>query len=122
MSDGDADDGSGRDDDRRDREVVVPLRLYKTVTVYATLFAVTLVILGFTFLDVATGQSLLMGLLRALPLSFPTPRAGTTRAVFALFGLGAILLGAGVYVLGARFRAEGMGTDKGSEDQPPGDG
>jgi hypothetical protein len=112
-------DGSGG----RDREVVVPMRLYKTVTVYATLAAVLLVVLGFTFLDAATGQGgVLLWLARRLPVSVPTPDAGTTRAVFAFAGLATILAGAWVYVMGARFRAEGMGTDKDEGDQPPGDG
>jgi hypothetical protein len=110
-------DESAGESVRRDREVVVPLRLYKTVTVYATLIAVVLVILGFMFLDGATGQgSLLLALLRSLPVSVPAPGPATVRAIMAFLGLGAILLGAAVYVLGARFRAEGMGTDKGGED------
>jgi len=112
----DADDASGG------REVVVPMRLYKTVTVYSTLLAVVLVLLGFTFLDAATGQGVLLWVLRRVPVSIPTPGTGLTRATFAFVGLGTVLAGAWVYVLGARFRAERMGTDKGEEGQPPGDG
>ena len=105
---------AGEADDGRDREVVVPMRLYKTVTVYSTLLAVLLVVLGFTFLDAATGQmSLLLSVMRFVPVTIPTPDPGTTSAIFAFLGLVTILAGAWVYVLGARFRAEGMGTDKG---------
>lgn len=118
-----ADAGGDGDGGGRDREVVVPLQLYKTVTVYSTLLAVVLVLLGFTFLDAATGRaSVLLGLLVRLPVTVPTPPPGVTRAAFAFAGLGTLLAGAWVYVLGARFRTERMGTDKDDEGQPPDDG
>ncbi|ESP88405.1 DUF7315 family membrane protein [Candidatus Halobonum tyrrellensis] len=93
------------------REVVVPMRLYKTVTVFSTLIAVVGVVVGFVLLDAATLQvstlrSVLVALLAAV--GFPTP-SGVLTGVFAVCGLACILVGAGVYVLGTRFRAEGMG-------------
>jgi hypothetical protein len=41
---------------------------------------------------------------------------------FAVVGLVAIAFGAGVYVLGSRFRAEGMGKSQDDADEPSDDG
>jgi uncharacterized membrane protein len=97
------------------REVEVPLRLYKTVTVFSTLIAILAVVVGFLLLDAATiGTGLLrravVGLLTALSL---LPSEGVLSALFAVSGLLCIGLGAVVYVLGTRFKAPEMG---GGED------
>jgi hypothetical protein len=86
------------------RTVVVPDRLYKTVTVFTTLFAVLAVVVGFIGLDLATDRA------RA-PLSEVDP-------LLALGGLGTILLGAAVYAFSTRFRAAGMGNAKDDTNEP----
>jgi hypothetical protein len=100
------------------RDVVVPLRLYKTVVVFSTLIAVVSVVLGFTLLDAATLQvSLVRGLVvGALSAVGAAPAAGTLSAVLAATGLSVIALGAGVYTLGTRFRTEGMGNAEADGD------
>lgn len=101
------------------RDVVVPMRIYKLVTVVTSLLAVPLVVLGFMFLDAATLQvSFMRGvILTALrALGVPVDR-GALSAVLAVIGLSVIALGASVYVLGARFRAAGMGNAKESADE-----
>jgi hypothetical protein len=111
--DADADDADGptTDADGR-RDVVVPMRLYKTVTVFSTLLAVLGVVVGFVLLDAATIRlsllrRLLVGLLGAVGV---TPPSAVLSAVLAALGLASIVFGAGVYVLGTRFRARGMGN------------
>jgi len=100
----------------RGRDVVVPLRLYKTVTVFSTLIAICAVIAGFALLDAATNQfTILTGLLGILGVGLPFSE-GTQTVVFALLGMGCIAFGGGVYVFGTRFRAAEMGKDKDSED------
>ncbi|WP_313691093.1 DUF7315 family membrane protein [Halorarum halobium] len=99
-------------DTRGSRDVVVPLRLYKTVTVFSTLIAVGCVVVGFALLDAATLQvslvrDLLVDLIGVVGLS---PGPGALTVTFALLGLAIIAFGAGVYVVGTRFRAEGMGN------------
>lgn len=115
MSD-DAGDGGGRDP--RGREVVVPMRLYKTVTVFSTLVAVVGVVVGFVLLDAATLQvSTLRSLVAAALAAVGVPAAeGVLTALFAVCGLASIVVGAGVYVLGTRFRAEGMGNGNAQDD------
>jgi len=95
-------------DDEGGRDVVLPLRLYKTVVVFSTLLAVVFVIGGFLVLDVATQRA-----------SLPPNRIDAPLAV-----LGVALIGGGgaVYAFASRFRAEGMGRDKSGADEPPGDG
>ena len=105
------------------RDVVVPLRLYKTVTVFSTLIAVVAVVVGFALLDAATLRvSLLRGVvvlvLSAVGLLPPERLLSAGLAVAGLVVVGA---GAAVYTLGTRFRARGMGksqddTDEGSND------
>lgn len=80
------------------REVEVPMRVYKSVTVFSTLIAVVSVLGGFLLLDQATNRARLPASEVDLPL--------------AVAGLGAILLGAAVYAYSTRFRAAGMGTPK----------
>jgi hypothetical protein len=112
------------------RDVVVPMRLYKTVTVFSTLGAVVTVVVGFILLDAATGTG---GILRVLAGLVLVGGAGVDvgavegwfralRPVFAALGLGSIGFGAGVYILGSRFRAEGMGNAQDDADEPSHDG
>ena len=104
----------GDAEERTGRDVVVPMRVYKTVTVFSTLIAVLAVVTGFVLLDAATlGVSVLRELvvlgLSAVGLSVPD---GALSAAFAALGLAVIAAGAGVYVLGTRFRARGMGNSQ----------
>jgi len=80
------------------RDVVVPLRVYKTVTVFSTLFAVASVVGGFVLVDRATARA-------TLPAAEIDP-------VVALGGIGLILFGAAVYAFATRFRTEEMGKSK----------
>jgi hypothetical protein len=95
---------SGSDEnDPGGRGVVVPMRVYKTVTVFSTLFAVVGVVGGFIVLDVATNRA-------QADLAEVDP-------LLALLGVGLIVLSAAVYAFSTRFRAEGMGNDKENEDR-----
>jgi hypothetical protein len=85
------------------REVVVPLRVYKTVTVFSTLIAIVAVVAGFLALDAATRRA-------SAPPSEIDP-------ILAVVGLAAIALGGVVYAYASRFRAPGMGTSKNGDDQ-----
>jgi uncharacterized membrane protein len=101
------------------RDVVVPMRLYKTVTVFSTLIAIVGVVLGFVLLDAATIRlsflrRVVVSVLRTVGIS---PPETILSAVLAVLGLGAIALGAGVYVLGTRFRARGMGNPQEDADE-----
>lgn len=93
---------------RAAREVVVPLRVYKTVVVFSTLIAVALVVGGFAVLDVATRRA-------RLPLSDVDP-------VLALAGLAMLVAGALVYAFSTRFRARGMGKPKDEGDESSNNG
>jgi hypothetical protein len=112
------DAGEGPATGRRGRrDVVVPLRLYKTVTVFSTLLAVLAVVIGFTLLDAATlrvslVRGLVVGALSAVGLR---PPADVLGAALAVAGLATIGLGAGVYTLGTRFRTAGMGGEGGDD-------
>jgi predicted membrane channel-forming protein YqfA (hemolysin III family) len=115
--DGTQDDGSpGGEAPAGQREIEVPLRLYKTVTVFSTLIAIVAVVVGFLLLDAATiGTGLLrravVGVLRALSI---LPSEQVLSALFAVAGLLCIAAGAVVYVLGTRFKAPEMaGGDEG---------
>ena len=113
------DDGHEREgvrggDGEGTREVIVPLRLYKTVTVFSTLIAVVCVVGGFVLLDAATFQWVFLrqfvsGLLSFLGVDVARE---VVSAVLALAGLAVIGIGSGVYVLGTRFRASGMGNSQ----------
>lgn len=87
----------------RDRGVVVPIRVYKTVTVFSTLFAVIGVVGGFVVLDVATNRA-------QAELTEVDP-------LLALLGVGLIVVSAAVYAFSTRFRAEEMGNNKETEDE-----
>ena len=127
MTDGDAtgtaaeegDLESRTDTGRGGRDIVVPMRLYKTVTVFSTLIAVVSVVFGFMLLDAATlNVSFLGGIVRALLSAAGIGVAdGILSTLFAATGLGIIGLGAGVYVIGTRFRAAGMGKSQEDSDE-----
>ena len=89
------------------RDVEVPMRVYKTVTVFSTLFAVAFVLGGFLLLDRATDRA--------------TASLSEVDPILAVLGLLGIVAGAAVYAFGTRFRAEGMGTPKDRPDEPPDD-
>ena len=96
------------DEETRAREVEVPLRLYKAVTVFSTMFAVAFVVGGFIVLDTATQRARLSPEEMNLPL--------------ALLGVAMIAAGAVVYAFATRFRAEGMGKPKDQPDEPSNNG
>jgi hypothetical protein len=91
-----------------DGGVIVPLPIYKTVTVTATLLAVIAAVGGFVLLDTATDRG------RAAPEE--------VNAGLALAGLLAIVGAAAIYAFGTRFRAEGMGSDKADAESGSGNG
>ena len=91
------------DGDERVRSVVVPDRVYKTVTVFSTLFAVVCVVGGFLLVDEATNRA-------TLPAAEVDP-------VVALAGIGLIVLGAATYAFATRFRTAGMGKSKDDADE-----
>jgi len=90
------------------RDVVVPLRLYKTVTVFSTLFAIVFVLGGFVLLDTATDRA--------------TADVSEIDPALAILGVAGIVGGAAVYAFSTRFRAEGMGKPKDESDEPSNDG
>ncbi|MFB6253703.1 MAG: hypothetical protein ABEI06_03755 [Halobacteriaceae archaeon] len=80
------------------REVIVPDRVYRAITVFSTLFAMIAVVGGFMLLDRATNRS--------------TAQVGDINILQALLALLIMIIGAIVYVYGTRFQAEGMEKDK----------
>lgn len=88
--------------------VIVPLRLYKTVTVFATLIAVTGVLAGFVLLDAATDRA--------------TADISEIDPLLAIVGVAGIVGGAAIYAFSTRFRAAGMGKPKDESDEPSNDG
>ena len=89
------------------RDVVVPLRLYKTVTVFSTLLAIAAILAGFVLMDRGTQRATASPEEVSLPL--------------VALGLSLIVGGSAVYAFSTRFRAEGMGkpkddTAEGSDD------
>ena len=91
-----------------DRDVVVPLPLYKVVTVFSTLIAGTAVVAGFMVLDEATQRA-------SVPLRDIDP-------ALALLGLFLIAGGGALYAFSGRFRAPGMGTTKNDDAERSGNG
>ncbi|MFB6178208.1 MAG: hypothetical protein ABEI77_00610 [Halorientalis sp.] len=85
------------------RDIEVPLRVYKAITVFTTLFAVATVVGGFILLDQATNRA----------------RAAVSEInpLIALLGIALILGGAATYAFSTRFRAEGMGKPKDDTDE-----
>jgi hypothetical protein len=105
------DDADTRERDASDasrREVVVPERLYRTITVFSTLLAFVGVVLGFVLLDAATVNA-------TAPIEDVNPWV-------AALGLLSIVAGGGVYAYAGRFRAEGMRKDKDTADEPTNNG
>lgn len=111
---GDDGDPADRPGGAGGRDIVVPMRLYKTITVFSTLIAVVAVVLGFVLLDAATlslsfVRRAITGVLAAVGVGVA---ADVLTAVLALLGLTVIAFGAGVYIIGTRFRARGMGKSQ----------
>lgn len=102
---------TGRQDDG---SIVLPMRLYKGVTVFSTLLATALVVLGFFMFDAAThpANPLREGAVWLVGVSGWTPPSGAVDVAFGLVGVAIVLVGAGSYVLGTRFKAEGMVGDE----------
>ncbi|QCC49758.1 DUF7315 family membrane protein [Halapricum salinum] len=105
-----ADSDSDRTGRREDGTIVVPMRMYKGITVFSTLVATVLVVLGFVSFDAATRTDHLF----RTTLRWVFEAVGVTLSVdvlnvlFGLLGVGLIVLGAGSYILGTRFKTEGM--------------
>ena len=101
------------------RDVVVPIRLYKTITVFSTLIATACILGGFIFIDAATLQvsvlrRLLGGGLAVVGLRID-PELFTV--LLAIGGLSLMGVGTGVFVLSSRFRAPGMGNAQEDSDE-----
>ncbi|WP_336338990.1 DUF7315 family membrane protein [Haloarcula brevis] len=92
------DQPAGTESGSERRDVVVPLRVYKAVTVFSTLFAVISVVAGFILVDVATQRA-----------SAP---ASEIDVPVAIAGIACILAGTVVYAFSTRFRTEEMGKSK----------
>jgi hypothetical protein len=107
QSAGESADADSETDDAA-RTVVVPDRIYKSVTVFSTLFAVVTVVGGFILLDSATNRA--------------TATLSEIDPLGALAGLALILLGAVTYAFSTRFQAEGMGNPKDDADEPSDNG
>ena len=90
------------------REVVVPLRLYKTITVFSTLIAVVSILAGFVILDHATQRA--------------TASPEDINLVLALFAVALIVGGSAVYAFSTRFRTAEMGKSKDATDEGSGNG
>ncbi|MFB6227296.1 MAG: hypothetical protein ABEH88_01715 [Halobacteriales archaeon] len=91
-----------------DRDVVVPLPLYKVVTVFSTLIAGAAVVGGFIVLDEATQRA-------SVPVEDIDP-------LLSLLGLFMIAGGGALYAFSGRFRAPGMGTTNTDEDEKENNG
>ncbi|MFP9062447.1 hypothetical protein ACLI4R_18250 [Natrialbaceae archaeon A-chndr2] len=85
------------------REIVVPMRLYKTITVFSTLLAIVGVLGGFILLDVATDRT--------------QAAASDVSIGLALLGVVLIAGGAATYAFSTRFQSEGMGNAKDDADK-----
>lgn len=122
-----ADDSAGEAGSRTgpgDREVIVPLRLYKTVVVFSTFVAIVSFVLGFLLLDAATLQ---VSLFRSVVLAAVTALGigvspDVVTPVLAIAGLAVIGFGSAVYVFGTRFRFRGMGKPQEDSREGSNDG
>jgi hypothetical protein len=94
---------TGADGSSGSSDVIVPLRVYKAVTVFSTLFAVVFVLAGFVMLDDATNRA-------TAPLAEIDP-------ILASLGLLSLVGGAAVYAFSTRFRTEEMGKSKDDSDE-----
>ncbi|MCU4718342.1 DUF7315 family membrane protein [Halapricum hydrolyticum] len=101
-----------------DGSVVVPMRVYKGITVFSTLVATALVVFGFFMFDAATrlDNPIREAAVWAVGLTGWTPAVGTVNVAFGLLGIGVLLLGAGSYVLGTRFKTAEMVESEDSTD------
>jgi len=108
---------------REDGTIVVPMRMYKGITVFSTLIATVLVVLGFVCFDAATRTDhLLRTSLRWVFESVGvTPSVSALNVLFGLFGVGLILVGAGSYILGTRFKTQEMVDGSNSESESAGE-
>jgi lipopolysaccharide export LptBFGC system permease protein LptF len=91
-----------------ERDVVIPLPLYKVVTVFSTLISGAAVVFGFVVLDEATQRA--------------SASVGEIDPLLALLGLFLIAGGGAMYAFSGRFRAPGMGTTKTDETESPDNG
>lgn len=100
------------------RDVVVPIRLYKTITVFSTLIATGCILGGFIFIDAATLQVSVLRrlLLRGLAVGGISIDQELFSGVLAIVGLSLMAAGTGVFVLSSRFRAPGMGNAQEDSD------
>ena len=89
-------------------DVVVPLRLYKTVTVFSTLIAIASILAGFVLLDRGTQRA------TASPEEVSLPLVALALAL--------IVGGSAVYAFSTRFRTEGMGKPKDDTDEESNNG
>lgn len=96
------------------REIVVPFRLYKVVTVFSTLAAVVAYLIGFTLIDAATLQISFVRttIVYVLNSAGFYPSDDLLVGVLAITGLTFLVAGTAVYVLGTRFRGRGMGKSQ----------
>jgi hypothetical protein len=106
MADTPEEDSTARAEGARD--VVVPLRVYKAITVFSTLFAVVFVLLGFVLLDSATNRA--------------TAEVSEIDPLLAIIGIACLVGGAAVYAFSTRFRTEGMGKSKDESDKESNNG
>lgn len=98
---GDAD--AGRSDSSNRREIVVPLRLYKTITVFSTIIAIASVLGGFIVLDVATDST--------------QADINEVSVLLSILGIGLIAFGGVTYAFSTRFQTAEMGNAKDDEDE-----
>ncbi len=96
-------EGGVGSDEEGDRDIEVPMRVYKSITVFTTMFAILTVVGGFVLLDSATNRA--------------TASLSDIQPVAALAGVGLIVVGAAAYAFSTRFRAEGMGKSKDDTDE-----
>ncbi|RRJ32821.1 DUF7315 family membrane protein [Halocatena pleomorpha] len=93
---------NGSEQSTEDGDVIVPLSVYKIVTVFSTLIAGAAVVAGFAVLDTATQQA--------------QAPADEINVPLALLGIAAIVTGSAVYVFSTRFRTAGMGMGNAKDD------
>lgn len=93
---------NGAEQSTEDGDVVVPLGVYKIVTVFSTLIAGAAVVVGFAVLDTATQRA------QAPVDEIDVP--------LALLGIAVIIAGSAVYVFSTRFRTAGMGMGNAKDD------
>ncbi len=101
------------------RDVVVPMRLYKTITVFSTLIAALSILFGFILLDAATLEvSMLRGVIvAAIGVVGLTPDQSLLSGLLGVAGLSLMALGSGVFILSSRFRTAGMGNAQEDSDE-----